>query len=358
MATTKARIDPRILILFMVIGLIPLGVGSLLLLTGARDAHVEVAAEQLSQAADNAQTALSDYLQRTILQVAALGTVPDIRDAALRSNGQKMTPAQEQMEKDWTSLDPNRSQFLASMLGNNASRFLRDYLQLSPSMKEIMVTDIMGRVVAANQKTTDYLQSDERWWAYAYRQGAGGAFLSDIYFDESAGLHAIEIAQPIIDQTNQAAIGVVKAVLDAQEIFGFVNAVEIGEEGNTALIRGDGIVVVSRRTTAQQQEKYPYFEEIRAAIGNQQRHIEAGEGNDRIVIGLPQTRLKSIFPELDWYLVAQKSRRALYGYFLNITWSYLYIVLFSVAVVGALSLLFSWILQRPVIETDPHLEQL
>ncbi len=358
MATTKSRLDPRILILFMIIGLIPMGVGSLLLLTGARDAHVEEVATQLSEFADNAQTSLSDYLQRLIVQVASIGTVPVVRGEVLRSNSQKLTPEQEQIDKDWASLDANKSQFLAGLLGNTTSRFLRDYMQLSPSIKEIMVTDLQGRVVAASGKTSDYLQADERWWAFAYRQGAGGHFLSDVYFDESAGTYAIEIAEPVIDPDSQVAIGVIKAVLDAQEIFGLVNSIEVGEEGAATLFRADGIIVVSRKTTASKQEKYPWFEEVRNATAGNQPYIQVGEGRDRHFLGIARNKLKDTYPELDWYLVVEKSREKTYGYFLDITWDFLYIVLFSVVVVMALSIAFSWILGRPVIETDPHLEKL
>lgn len=358
MATTESRLDPRILILFMVIGLIPMGVGSLLLLTGARDAHLDEVSLQLSEFADNAQTSVSDYLQRLIVQVASIGTVPEVRSLVMRSNSEKLTPEQETIDTDWANLDPNKSPLLASILGNGSSRFLRDYMQLSPSIKEIMITDLQGRLVAASQKTTDYLQSDERWWTYAYRQGAGGHFLSDIRRDESVGTDVIEVAEPIIDPVTQSAVGVIKAVVDAQEIFGLINSIDAGPDGNAALIRGDGTIVVSPRSTASRQEKVSYIEDVRTAFAGKQRSIEVTEGGQRYYLGLPDSRFQETYPELDWYLVVQKKREAAYGYFLNITRSFLYIVAFSVVVVIALSVAFSWILRRPVIEVDPHLEQL
>ncbi len=358
MATTESRLDPKILILFMVIGLIPMGIGSLLLLTGARDAHVDEVALQLSEFADNAQTSVSDYLQRLIVQVASIGTVPDVRTLVMQSNALKLTPEQEQIDKDWPNLDPNKSALLASILGNNASRFLRDYMQFSPSIKEIMVTDLQGRLVAASQKTTDYLQADERWWTFAYRQGAGGHFLSDIHYDESAGTEVIEIAEPVIDPVTQSAVGVIKAVLDAQEIFGLINSIDVGSDGSAALLRADGTVVISRKTTVAQQAKVAYIEEIRNAIANNQRSIEVVDGGEQTLLGLPVTKLQATYPELDWYLVVQKKRDSAHGYFLHITRSFFYIVAFSIGLVIVLSIVFSWILSRPVIEVDPHLEQL
>ncbi len=359
MANQKSRLDPKILILFMVLGLLPLGVGSLVLISGARDDYIQANNQHLSELADNAQVTLSNYLQRLIVQVAALGTVPEVREVVLRSNPQPLTDAQQQLEQQWDGLDVNQAPQLRNLLGNPASRFLRDYIALVPSFREIIVTDILGRTVAATNKTSDYLQSDERWWAYAYRQGAGGHFLGDLHFDASVEAYAIEIAEPIVDEATNSCVGVVKVVVDAQEIFGLVNSIEVGGGGQAALIRGaDGMVVVSRDLTAERQEKFPYYVEVRTAAANNRGSVQVGEGDDRLFVGLPSTRLKDSFPELDWYLVVEQPYEQAYGSFLNIRANFIWLVVFSVLLVGILSLVFSRLLARPVIETDPHLEQL
>ncbi len=358
MAKKKSRLDPKILILFMVLGLLPLGVGSLVLIYGARADYIASNNQHLSELADNAQVTLSNYLQRLIVQVAALGTVPEIRQEVLRSGAQDLTDAQKRLEQEWDGLDVNKSPVLRNLLGNPASRFLRDYTALVPSFREIIVTDILGRTVAATNKTEDYFQGDERWWAYAYRQGEGGHFLGDLHFDPSVGAYAVEIAEPIIDNATNSCVGVVKVLVDAQEIFGLVNSIEVSGGGQASLLRADGLVVVSRDLTVERQVAFPYFDEVRAAVANQRFSVEVGEGSDRSFVGLPRGRLKDTYPELDWYLVVRQPYREAYAGFLDIHTNFLWLVLFSVVLVFILSFSFSRLLAKPIIESDPHLEQL
>lgn len=359
MANPKSRLDPKILILFMVLGLLPMGIGSLVLINGAREDHIADTLQHMSELADNAQVTLSNYLQRLIVQVATLGTVPEIREAVLRSNPQEITEAQKNLEQEWASLDVNQSTVLRSLLGNPTSRFLRDYTVLVPSFREILVTDIQGRTVAATNKTSDYFQSDEKWWANAYRQGTGGHFLGDLHFDESAGVYALEIAEPIVDDATNACIGVVKVLVDAQEIFGLVNSIEVGGgAGRASLVRADGQVLISRDQPLDRPESFPHFDQVRQAAANNRYSVEIGEGGNRTFVGLPTTRLKETYPELDWYLVVSQPHDAAYGTFLNLHLDYLWLVAFSVLLVFVLAIVYSRLLARPVIETDPHLEQL
>ncbi|MFQ5739807.1 MAG: cache domain-containing protein [Acidobacteriota bacterium] len=357
-ALGRTKIEPAILILFMALGLLPMCGGTFVLISGARNSHREISSIHVSQLAGHAQATLSRYLQRMIVQVATIGTVPAVRSAVLRSNPRKVTSEEEEIESEWAKLDANKSVRLRDLLGNSVSRFLRDYTQIAPSFREIIVTDLYGRVVAATNKTSDYFQADERWWAYAYREGAGGHFLGDIYLDKSAGIYAIEIAEPIMDPTTNTAVGVVKGVLKAQEIFGLVNSVDVGRNGYAALMRGDGAVIVSHWATVTNQEHFPHFEEIRAAATNKQSSVVVGEGRDRLFVGLPRSRLVETYPELDWYLIAHEPYDDAFAGFAELNKYYTYVILVSILGIGALSMFFSRILSRPVIETDPHLEKL
>jgi hypothetical protein len=83
-----------------------------------------------------------------------------------------------------------------------------------------------------------------------------------------------------------------------------------------------------------------------------------GTGDQRFLIGLPQFRMKDSLPELDWYLTVQQPRDEALAIFRNINTRFLYILLFTVLVVVFLSFFVSWYLSKPLIEVDPHLEQL
>jgi len=350
------RINPRVLILFMIVGILPIGIGALILLNSARGSHQEETEVLLSVLADNAQNSLNDYLQHRIAQVATIAVVPEIQNVVLQSNPSPVTADQEQVESEWDQLDVNLSPLLKTILGNQASRFLRDYSILVPAFKEIAVTDIYGRLVAATGKTSDFFQADERWWQQAYRQGTGGHYLGDVTYDESAGVYALEIAEPVLDPDTGAAVGVIKAVLDAQEIFGLVNSIELGL-GEAVLLRGDGTVVASRTASGSRTE-YPYAKAVGEAVAASRIAADVGSGFDRLTIGLPKSQLRQNYPELDWYLVVEQPHSYEVGPFAEINVYFLYVVLFSAVLVLILAWVFSRILSRPVIETDPHLEQL
>lgn len=354
--SSNDRINPRILILFMIVGILPLGVGSLVLLNGARANHVEESKALLSTIADNAQSALNNYLQHQILQVAAIGAVPDVRESVLRSNPNPVTAEEEQIESDWEQLDANESRLLQSILQNPTSVFLRHYSQTAPAFTEIIVTDVHGRLVAATNKTSDYFQADERWWQHAYRQGVGGHFLGDIRPDRSAEVDALVLADPIIDPATNTAVGVVKAAFDAQEIFGLVNSIELSN-GLAFLMRGDGSIVASQRASST-GGKYPYYQEVLEAVASGRHSVDVGSGQDKLCLGLAKSIFRETYSELDWYLVVQEPHPTATGPFSKINLHFLYVLVFSIIVVLVLSFVFSKVLSKPIIETDPHLDKL
>jgi hypothetical protein len=359
MSSKRHPISRRILILFLILGILPLGIGALILLNGARISHQEETGNLLSSLADGSQTSVKYYLQHRIVQVATVGTVPAVRGVVLAANPRQVTALEEELEgDDWGRLDANVSPLLKAILGNPASRFLRAYKQVAPAFREISVTDVHGRVVAATNKTSDYFQADERWWQYAYRQGAGGHYLGDVNFDESASAYVVEIAEPVIDPANNTAIGVVKAVFGVQEIVALINSIGLGGHGQAVLFRGDGSVVISQGSGLVTAETYPFADQVANAVSGGRSWLDAGSGHQRLAIGLPRSRLKESYPELDWYLVVESQHSAAAGALSNLNVHFLYVVLFSVVVVLILTFLFSRNLSKPIIETDPHLDSL
>ncbi len=359
----KPRIQPFVFILFVIIGLLPIGVGASILLSGARQVQEQAIGNHLSEFADYVQMELAVYFQRKMLQVANLALVPQIREVVNRSNmvlpgSEKPGRRIEEIEKAWPSLEPESSAVLREILSNPASEFLRNYNQAAANFGEILVTDAHGRLVAATNKTTDYFQADERWWRYSYQGGAGGHFLSDITLDESSNLfYAMEMAEPILDPSTNQVIGVIKAIMDSREVFGLINEVRVGRTGEAMLIGSDGIVITSPEIGIAQQLPFKHFETVRTAANMNRRMVQT-PGDDSMFLGLPRTRLKDIYPQLDWYVLVTEPKGEALAPFQNISSRFLYIMLFTITAVLVLSALFSWILRKPVIEIDPHLERL
>jgi hypothetical protein len=356
----RSSIQPFIVILFTVIGLLPLVVGSLVLIDGARRTHREVVGIHLGEMADYAQLALRDYLVGAMESVSALTTVPSIRSATEESNQRLLTPQEIlQVDVDWADLTVETSSVLREVLQNPTSRFLREYSRQRAAVIEMILTDSRGRLVAATNKTSDFNQKDERWWRHAYRESVGGSFVSDLRFDDSVEAFVVDIAQPVMRADREEAIGVLKVSIHSSHILSVVNSVEVGRDGHAALVRNDdGIILVSRPFFIDDEKVYPYIDDMRAGLESPRQFVEAGEGEDRILLGLPGSRFRDSFPTLNWTLVAQQGYSEMLLPFYRINTRFFYIILFVVLLVVACSLLYSKLLTRAPVETDPHLERL
>ena len=127
----------------------------------------------------------------------------------------------EQIEEQWKSSDPNKSNSVAYYLIHNPAgdtlRLTMENDQNSISQfkyAEIFVTNAYGEIIAATHKTSDYIQDDEVWWQKAKQNGI---FLSEGGYDESAGVYASDIAIKILDDDGNF-IGILKAVINVESI--------------------------------------------------------------------------------------------------------------------------------------------
>jgi hypothetical protein len=354
----ETRIQPKVFILFVIVGLLPMAVGFLILLNGARDTYEDAVRGHLSVVAENAQMELSDHLRRIRDELNVVARTHDVRTAVQLSNNSVPTGDVTKVQSQWATAENDKPGVVASVVSSPVSQLLREYTLDSASFRDILVTDRHGRTVATTRKHAEYLLSGKRWWQYAFREGEGGRFLGDITFDENAGVFAMDVAIPILDRESGRAIGVVKAIVDSEQIINHVRSVKVGEQGHALLVRGDATVLVGPEATFKDGQRYKYIKDIRAAIENGDKAIVAGEGDQRVFLGLPQFKMKDSLPELDWYLTVEQPRSEALLLFGNINTKFVYILVFTVVLVGLLSVLFSWILAKPVIETDPHLERL
>ena len=135
-----------------------------------------------------------------------------------------------------------------SMLQGSASRLLRDIVGQDPVYREILLTDRAGRLAAVSGVSTDYDQSDEDWWRAAFDESAlGRVTVSDVRWDESARVYALEIAAPVPETSGAGTAGILKVVADVRELLA---AVAGGSGDARCSIRKDGSIVFSRRAPA------------------------------------------------------------------------------------------------------------
>ncbi|UCF39026.1 MAG: cache domain-containing protein, partial [Acidobacteriota bacterium] len=221
------------------------------------------------------------------------------------------------------------------------------------SFREIMVTDRYGRLVAASSKASDYYQADENWWRVAYLEGEGQRFISDVVYDESARVYCIEIAEPIRNPTSGGVVGIIKTIVDSDTLFGMLDSSRYRESTVAVLVREDGTIVSDPGSS----EVYPFIEQIKAERALNRSYLAAPSGKPEVFLGLPTLSVKDRLPELGWTLVIQAPYEDVVFPIRDLKRWFLYIVIFSVSLVIILSLVFTWILSKPIVEIDPHLDR-
>ena len=95
-------------------------------------------------------------------------------------------------------------------LRQTAESFLRRQTTASPSFADISVTDRNGFSVAATRPATGLVRSGEAWWQGAWRDGIS---VSQIEYDDSAGLRSLKLSVRIEDPADAAPLGVLKTML-------------------------------------------------------------------------------------------------------------------------------------------------
>ena len=119
------------------------------------------------------------------------------------------------------------------------SHSLAEFLDLFEEHSEVFLTDRYGGTISATGRLSDYYQADEDWWQAAWNDGAGAVYISDPEFDESAGVTALLIAVPVIDDGG-TLVGILRSTLNVNELFGLLSAATLGDTGYAALLKADG----------------------------------------------------------------------------------------------------------------------
>ncbi len=158
------------------------------------------------------------------------------------------------VDQEWTSL-PKESitPFIQQIIDNELSRELRERKQYYEDkygydvFSEIIVTNKYGANIGQTGKTTDYKQDDEEWWQTAKKERF---YIHDIRYDESAEVYSIDFGIRIDDKEG-AFIGVMKAILNVEQVISIIRGPEIAEmqtkhaQTRWLLITKDGRLIYS-----------------------------------------------------------------------------------------------------------------
>jgi len=358
-----AHMNARVLTVFALVSLPLLGLVIIVTL-GIGQARLRNAfGMQLSQVAEQTVSAVDAYLFHRFIDVSLMGRTPIVRAASARASAERFDAGRvREIDRQWQQ-SGGKSPEVAAVIGNPTAQFLRDQVQHDSIYREILLTDRYGRLVAASSATTDYDQSDEDWWLDAAAAGPGGRVtVTDVRWDDSARVFALEIAVPVPTPSGDELAGVLKVVADIREMLAFVLSARIGVTGEATLVRPDGSIVFSQRP---RQADAQFFaatllrERLLAVDAGAPIYNLAFTASDdqgaRYVIGVAPSQLGMSYPNLSWLVAVSQADAELFAPVRAQAISLLIVIAIATMVVLVFALWFSMRLAAPPLDIDMKL---
>jgi hypothetical protein len=359
---TSFRIDFKILSILLLAATAPLLVGAWWLFSSFENAYLEMVGANLSQAADTALGQINSYLQNQIIQIAGIAESPTVREVVARNNGdlkrdlEAVRKAIPKLEAEWPTLksgDPK----IRDLMESPASKFLSRYTAVNRSYLDIVVTDFLGRVVAANRRPAGYYYATRDWWKEAYGDGIqGSVYIGDANFDRNSGSFVMELAQPIVEPQG-GVIGEIKAMLGIQSINTIIGSFRAAPGATAVLMRSKGEVISAPGYNPFEWRTYPPTLEILLAREKGRAYF-ISNAEPKTIYGLAQTNLKQLYPNLNWMLVTTGTVSDVLGPLERLRRYFIYLVMAVILASVTAAVLLSRAETRPLLEQDPHLEKL
>ncbi len=193
-----------------------------------------------------------------------------------------------------------------------AERFLLDEIDLAPEFGEVFFTDANGYNAALTNLTSDFVQSDEDWWQDAW---ANGISVSDVEFDDSAGIFSIDVSARIDDPDSGERLGVMKASLAVGFVQAITTARSIGSTEYTVALT-DGRLIAETSTFHDNERLLTSLPDEELPAGLIQAMDEGGAGalvTEETVFGYTHTIDANFlgdevrgFKGLDWIVLSSQ----------------------------------------------------
>jgi Cache domain len=357
------HLNQRVLTVFLLVSLPALIVGTALVLRIGQGRLGDSYGRHLQDVAQQAAAGIDAYVYRRILDVSLLARTPDLRSQATAGSTRPFDrAAAEAVDREWQQgAKPPR--VVEESLGNAASRYLKDLVVHDHIYREMILTDRQGRLVAASNPTTDYFQGDEDWWIAAVDDGRQGRVsISDVRWDPSARVYALEISAPVPTSSDESLAGVLKVVTDSRELLALVGNLQPGQSGSAWLLRRNGTIVFNRQT-ANPNARFFASDTLQThtgalresgPIGGTHFSARAADGTKQIV-AVAESQLGASYPSLPWLVAVSQGESELVAPLSMLGWYLLALVAFTALIVLGLALWFSVRLAATPVDVDMHL---
>jgi hypothetical protein len=357
----RFRFDFRILSILMLITAIPVLIGLWWFFASYRQTYLELAGKRLGDTAETAYVAVNSHLENQIVAIASLTEVASLRDAVsnankdLNKNLEEVRKAIPKMVTLWAKLDRNSPEIKA-ILDNPSSQYLRRYAGLNRYCHQVIVTDYLGRLVASTNRSVPYYYALEKWWQETFADGVKGAiFVGNVRYDADARSFYMDVALPIVD-SNRGVTGVVKGLMDTRGIEDLLGSIRAGS-GTAVFLTLEKGDIISAPGDAQRQLSFPGAQEITTARDRGKKFLISA-GKPQMVYGLTQKAFTQTYPNLDWNIISMAEADTFVGPLTNLRTYCMALLIGTMLVSVIAAFMLSDVESKPVIEEDPHLEEI
>src|SRR3990170_2444693 len=123
---------------------------------------------------------------------------------------------------------------------NNYIREFRSYDE--KEVQSLLIVDRDANYIAGINEATGVNYRNERWYNFAYNDGAGKVYVGDVNLDKKTGKYLMNIAAPVMD--NGRAIGIVAIRYTVDSLLEIINNVRIGSTGHANLVDSAGTIIM------------------------------------------------------------------------------------------------------------------
>ena len=230
----------------VLIGLLPLSFAFVITYLEERQAIRDAIGRDFRQIAIEAAGKVELQVMQGVSEARQLATIPILRGTVIDSNRSyagRDHAAIRRIVREWErrwAMRPRQDQYPA-FINKMATDFLNEWLRIRKAeYVAIFVTDGQGALVVSSTPQAKYDQSQAQWWKAAFNGGKGQIYVSNLVFDEKLGFHVLDVAVPVLDDSQKVAVGAVNVRLRRDELFKAIQEVRIGEQGHAMLLSTAG----------------------------------------------------------------------------------------------------------------------
>ena len=212
----------------MLVGLFPLAMSLIVILGGGAALQLRTIRSSYENAATDCANQMTSSAREEIDKLTLLSRLPLMvefirkqSDTAGRPTPGAIVPSplpsDTALDTAWKDLKPT-DEPLRGILENPLSERLRVLTSLESRRRDLLATDVHGRLIAASSKTGDYFQADEEWWQVAYDQGRGRIYMSSVTTNPATGTPCVEFVVPVYDDrgAGHRLVGILKDKVDVE----------------------------------------------------------------------------------------------------------------------------------------------